>query len=295
MLQEGFDAILLGAMGDPRVPDNRHAGRHPARPALPARPLRELPAGEAAPRAAVSAEGRDAGGRGLRRVPREHRGPVRDDGRQLQEGHARRGRDRRRPQHPQGRRADHPPRLRVRAARPAARSVAMADKSNVLDPRPRPLAARLQAPWPRSTRRSRRATSTSTTWRCSWSASPKQFEVIVTSQHVRRHRHRPGGRRCRAGWGWRPRATSIPGRLSLFEPVHGSSPPLRRQERREPDGRDPDGGPDARAPGLGRGGARASRTRCAGRSRTRRTTADVGRPAGHARGAARPSCGRLPG
>jgi 3-isopropylmalate dehydrogenase len=25
MLQEGFDAILLGAMGDPRVPDNRHA------------------------------------------------------------------------------------------------------------------------------------------------------------------------------------------------------------------------------------------------------------------------------
>lgn len=25
LLQEGFDAILLGAMGDPRVPDNRHA------------------------------------------------------------------------------------------------------------------------------------------------------------------------------------------------------------------------------------------------------------------------------
>src|SRR4029450_4034033 len=25
MLPENFDAILLGAMGDPRVPDNRHA------------------------------------------------------------------------------------------------------------------------------------------------------------------------------------------------------------------------------------------------------------------------------
>src|SRR5258706_11079093 len=25
MLEQGFDAILLGAMGDPRVPDNRHA------------------------------------------------------------------------------------------------------------------------------------------------------------------------------------------------------------------------------------------------------------------------------
>src|SRR5687767_14677492 len=25
MLQDGFDAILLGALGDPRVPDNRHA------------------------------------------------------------------------------------------------------------------------------------------------------------------------------------------------------------------------------------------------------------------------------
>ena len=25
MLEQGYDAILLGAMGDPRVPDNRHA------------------------------------------------------------------------------------------------------------------------------------------------------------------------------------------------------------------------------------------------------------------------------
>ena len=37
-----------------------------------------------------------------------------------------------------------------------------------------------------------------------------------------------------------------PGRTSLFEPVHGSAPPLAGQERRQPDGRDPLGRADAR-------------------------------------------------
>ena len=73
MLQDGFDAILLGAMGDPRVPDNRHAAdillglRFELDLYVNYRPVRLLP------RAALPAEGRGAGGRGLRGVPREHR------------------------------------------------------------------------------------------------------------------------------------------------------------------------------------------------------------------------------
>ena len=47
--------------------------RHPARHAVRARSLRQLPAGAAARRAAVPAEGPRAEGRQLRRVPREHR------------------------------------------------------------------------------------------------------------------------------------------------------------------------------------------------------------------------------
>ena len=42
-LLRSFDAILIGALGDPRVPDNRHA-RHPARHSFPTR-SRQLSAG----------------------------------------------------------------------------------------------------------------------------------------------------------------------------------------------------------------------------------------------------------
>jgi hypothetical protein len=65
-------------------------------------------------------------------------------GRQFQEGNARRSRDRHRPQHAQGRRADHPPGLRARAG---PRPYEGGDGGQVErpDPRPRALAAGVQA------------------------------------------------------------------------------------------------------------------------------------------------------
>ena len=154
--------------------------------------------------------------------------------------------------------------------------VVMADKSNVLDPRARPLAARVQAGGRRVSRRSRPVHLYVDNLALQMVREPVAVPGDRHLEHVRRHRHRPRRRRCRAAWAWPPPATSIPAALSLFEPVHGSAPPLRRQERGEPHGRDPHRGADARAPGLGRGGARASRTRCAGRWTTACTTADIG-------------------
>ena len=63
--------------------------RHPARHALRARPLRQLPPRAAARRASLSAQGPRPGRRQLRRLPREHRGPVRRHRRALQGGHRR--------------------------------------------------------------------------------------------------------------------------------------------------------------------------------------------------------------
>ena len=94
--------------------------RHPARHALRARSLRQLPAGEAARRAAVSAEGPHDRGRELRRLPREHRRALRQHRRAVQGGDRGRGRDPGRAQHLQGRPSHHQARLRVRAGRTAA-------------------------------------------------------------------------------------------------------------------------------------------------------------------------------
>ena len=70
-------------------------------------------------------------------------------------------------------------------------------------------------------------------------------------QPVRRHRHRPR-RALQGGLGMAASGNLHPGRTSMFEPVHGSAPPLRGEERRESDGRDPVGRADARDLGLTR-------------------------------------------
>ena len=154
-------------------------------------------------------------------------------------------------------------------------------------PRARPVAARLQGgrgasiPGIEATPPVRRRPL-----RCRWCASPAQFEVIVTST-CSATSSPTSARRCRAAWAWRPPGNIHPGQLSLFEPVHGSAPDVRGQERGQPDGRDPHRGADARAPRLDRGGARASRTRSRWAVEQGRTTADIGRHAGHARGGRR--------
>ena len=145
--------------------------RHPARHALRARPLRQLPAGAAARRPALPAQGPRPSRRGLRGVPREHRGRLRRRRRPLQGGHARRGRDPGGDQHPQGRGAHHPPRLRVRRGRRADQGVHGRQVQRHAA-RPRAVAARVQGGGRRVSRRSRPRTSTSTRWRCTWSRIP---------------------------------------------------------------------------------------------------------------------------
>ncbi|MFN7973131.1 MAG: isocitrate/isopropylmalate family dehydrogenase [Acidobacteriota bacterium] len=81
-----YDAILLGAMGDPRVPDMKHAADILPRPPLQARSLRESPAGQALHDALTPLAGPDDQGHRLRGVPREHRGPLRRHGRNFKKG-----------------------------------------------------------------------------------------------------------------------------------------------------------------------------------------------------------------
>ena len=45
-------------------------------------------------------------------------------------------------------------------------------------------------------------------------------------QHVWRHHHRPRRRSAGRTWAWPPAGIFIPGKTSMFEPVHGSAPPI---------------------------------------------------------------------
>ena len=210
MLPENFDAILLGAMGDPRVPDNRHAAdillglRFRLDLYVNYRPVRLFheklcPLKDVAPKDVDFV------------VFRENtEGPVRDDGRPLQEGHAGRGGDRSGPQHAQGRRADHP-RTPSSTRGPRGRTkVVMADKSNVLIHAHELWLRVFKRGGGRVPGRSRPATSTSDNAGPADGARPGAVPGRRDQQHVRRHRHRPRRRRCRAGWAWPPPATSIP-------------------------------------------------------------------------------------
>ena len=223
MLQSEFDAILLGAMGDPRVPDNRHAAGHPARPAFRPRPLRQLQACPPLSREALPPEGAPSRRRGFRGLPREHRGAVRDDGGNFKKGTAdevatevdlntRKGVER-----------------IIRhafafAARTGRKKVVMADKSNVL--------VHAHDLWQRVFKEvagehpSVEATHLYVdNLALQLVRDPRQFEVIVTSNMF-------GdivtdlAAGLQGGLGMAASGNLHPGRLSLFEPVHGSSPPL---------------------------------------------------------------------
>ncbi len=135
--------------------------RHPARHPLRARPLHQPAPGQALRRQPLPAQGPDGEGHRLRRLPREHRGRLRQHRRQLQEAaradevavqeeiHTRKGVER-----------------IIRAAFEYAvqhgRREVVHERQVERDAlRPRPLAARASPRSPRSTRRSSRAT-------CSW-------------------------------------------------------------------------------------------------------------------------------
>ena len=175
-----FDAIFIGALGDPRVPDNRHARdillgtRFELDLYVNYRPVRLLD------ERLCPLKDRGPSRRQLRRLSREHRGAVCRHRRALQGRHRRRDRDPGRAEHLQGRAPHRPPRLRVReGARPDAGLHGRQEQRH--DRRPRALAARL----PSSSRRSI-PDITATHYYIDALAmymvlDPGQFEVIVTN------------------------------------------------------------------------------------------------------------------
>ena len=165
----GHDAILLGAIGDPRIEVGPARVRHHRQDALRARPVREPAPGAAVRRAPVPAQGHHAGRRELHRGAREHRGRLRRHARLLQEGHARRGRDAGDHLHAQGRRARDP--LRVRAgAQAQSREEAHADRQGERGARHGSVDAHVRRGGRRVSRTSRAITSTSTPRACTWCA-----------------------------------------------------------------------------------------------------------------------------
>ena len=127
-----FDAILLGAIGHPDVkPGILEKGillklRFELDQYINLRPVKLYP-GRRDP-----AQGQGAGGHRLRGRAREHRGPVCRRGRSPEEGHAGRGRDPGIDQHPQGRGALHPVRVRVLRRKRKKKKLTLCGKTNVL-------------------------------------------------------------------------------------------------------------------------------------------------------------------
>ena len=131
----------------------------------------------------------------------------------------------------------------------AASGPACRDKSNVMTLRRRPLAASVQGSGAASIPDIQRNTCTSTRCACRWCAIRATFDVIVTNNMF-------GdivtdlAAALQGGLGMAASGNIHPGRTSMFEPVHGSAPPMRGKKSCQPDGRDSDGGHDAGSPGA---------------------------------------------
>ena len=175
MLGREFDAILVGAFGDPRVAEQHPRQGNPARHALPDGPVRECASGAPARCRALPIERRRAEGRRFRRDPREHRGRVRRCWRRLQEGNGRRNCHPGRHQYAQGCRARHPLCLRLlrekyQAGRHQAQPRAHVRQVERHDPCRRPLATSLQGSSARVSADQAASTCTSTRSACRWCA-----------------------------------------------------------------------------------------------------------------------------
>ena len=101
----------------------------------------------------------------------------------------------------------------------------MADKSNAMHARPRAVAARVQGTGAAVSRTSRRRICYIDALAMFLVQSPGQFEVIVTNNLFGDIITDIGGA-LQGGLGMAASGNIHPGRTSMFEPVHGSAPPL---------------------------------------------------------------------
>ena len=297
MLRDQFDAIFIGALGDPRVPDNRHARdillgtRFELDLYVNYRPVKLLderlcPLKDRGPPPTSTSSSFARTPKGSTSASAAASRPGTDDEVAIQEEintykgvhriitHA------------------------FEFAKANGRTQRVHGRQEQRDGAgPRALAARVQGSRAAVSRASRRGISTSTRWRCCWSrtrrssTSSSPTTCSATSSPT-------SARRCRAGSAWRRPATCIPGKTSMFEPVHGSAPPLAGKNVANPMGailsaalmleylglkpeaaRDRSGGAGSRRrrPGhAGRSAARSARARPATTSLRRRLTQDTG-------------------
>ena len=254
--RDEFAAIFIGAYGDPRVPDMRHAAdillgtRFKLDLYINFRPCKLLDA------RLCPLKGKTRVRRRLRGLPREHRGRLRRHRRQLQEGHARRSGGAGGDPHPQGGRAHHPRRLRVgRRPRPPQGLHGRQVERHALCARP--LAARLRrggdgVPVDRRLAPVRRRAHHAT------GAGAGAVRGDRHQQHVRRHHHRP-----RSGAAGRPR------RRRLGQPPPGAHLDVRARARLGAEARRQRAGQSGGGGALRRADAREPRARARRRARSR--------------------------
>ncbi len=200
-----YDAILFGAIGDPRVKDSVHAReillglRFGLDLYVNFRPCKLLD-DRLSP-----LKGKGQEGARLRRVPREHRGHVQ----RASAATSRRARPTRSRVSEEINTRKGVERI-IRAAfdvGEAARQEARGDgRQGERHPRARAVAAHLRARWRRSTPASPPRPGTSTRWRCSWCSSPRTS--TSSSPPTSSATSSPTwARRSPAAWAWRRRRT----------------------------------------------------------------------------------------
>ena len=225
MLRDDFDAIFIGALGDPRVPDNRHARDILLGTRFELDLYVNYRPGAAARRAPVPAEGPRRRATSISWSFRENtEGLYVGIGGRFKAGTDDEVGDPGGDQHLQRRAPDHQLRLRVREARTAAHASA----------------------WPTRATPCRTGTrcgsACSGRWRAQYPGiearhlyidalallmvqNPAQFEVIVTN-NLFGDIITDLGAALQGGLGMAASGNLHPGRTSMFEPVHGSAPPL---------------------------------------------------------------------
>ena len=273
MLRDEFDAIFIGALGDPRVPDNRHARdillgtRFELDLYVNYRPVRLLD------ERLCPLKGRGPTDVNFVVFRENTEGAVRRHRRPVQGGHRGRDCDPGRDQHLQGRAPHHPSRVRVRdGARPDEGLHGGQEQRH--DRTATRCGSACSRKSRRSIRRSARRTTTSTRWRCTWCSIPAQFQVIVTN-NLFGDIITDLGATFQGGLGMAASGNIHPGRTSMFEPVHGSAPKFAGKNIANPIGAIASAALMLETLGLARRG-RGDRCRGAEGRAGRKVTQDIG-------------------
>ena len=224
MLRDQFDAVFIGALGDPRVPDNRHARdillgtRFELDLYVNYRPVRLLDDRLCPLKNRTTADVDFV-------VFRENtEGLYVGIGGRFKAGTDDEVGDSGRGEHLQGRASHHPSRVRVRATPMAAARVCMSDKSNAM--------TQGHALWQRVFKEVAPQYPEIQARHLYIDAlallmvqDPSQFDVIVTN-NLFGDIITDLGAALQGGLGMAASGNLHPGRTSMFEPVHGSAPPL---------------------------------------------------------------------